>query len=72
MAEHFFYFGTKMGRNSPKTSRMWDAGNSRIEGQSSVEETVRADLKTKMINMIIQHPPEDEGPKLHLLLMVPP
>ena len=51
MAEHFFYFGTKMGRNSPKTSRMWDAGNSRIEGQFSDEEIVRANLKTNMINI---------------------
>ena len=30
---------------------MWDAGNSRIEGQSSDEEIVRADLKTNMINI---------------------
>ena len=45
----FFYFGTKMGRNTKKHIYMWDAGNSRIEGQFSEKENVRANLKKNMI-----------------------
>ena len=47
----FFYFGTKMGRNTKKHIYMWDAGNSRIKGQFSKKENVRANLKTNMINI---------------------
>ena len=38
-----------MGRNTKKHIYMWDAGNSRIEGQFSEKENVRANLKKNMI-----------------------
>ena len=47
---YFFYFGTKMGRNTKETFMCVGCWKSRIEGQLS-EEIVRANLKTNKLNI---------------------